>query len=297
MNEINVNTRNGLFPTILGLALALALPARATETPWSERFPRPAFLVQKPTALYEAASLRPLQTVKTGDRPHLLDDDEALKDGDGSIYYPTATGELILAQSPPGSGIAERKGLLVYLPPPNAQLKAHAKDLKRDTVYMRPLPRIGEQDALLFLAPEEEVLPRYITVDNGTVFIFVEHITGAGWVLLEHLYWPAAPVESTSSLPPPPVADSVRASPVQAAVEQILDQYNEGVRRARDYYRVATGHAVPARTFRLTHTRRKGEVVYITLDLEGGHIKLEAEDLLPDLFTRKLGRKVQVIWP
>jgi hypothetical protein len=288
---------------ILVIGIALARLAEGQETvQWDERFTRRAFLVEEPTTLYAKEGFRPLQTLKPGNEPLSLADTGPMEDQKGAVYYSTRTDELVMARSPAGSGAGERKGLVVYLPVRGKSVGAVVRTLEDGWVFMRPKPRWAHPDSTVLLVPGMAVEARYAArEEDGPVFVFIESIAGEGWVLFQHLDWqegtgePSA--ETAEAKGVGPETGKAPISPLERTVQRVLDRYNEGVQRSKEYYRQTMGSTVDARMFELGEVRgQKGREV-VQLKVKEGKIKLEAEEILADLLERELGGEVEVLFP
>ena len=284
---------------ILVIGIAFACIAEGKETmQWDERFTRRAFLVEEPTTLYEKEGFRPLQTLKPGNEPLSLADTQPMEDRKGAVYYATRADELVMARSPAGSGAGERKGLVVYLPVRGKRVGAVVRALEEDWVFMRPKPRWAHPDSTVLLVPGMVVEARYAArEEDGPVFVFVESIVGEGWVLFQHLDWTEGAGESSAEKGVASETDKTPVSPLERGIQRVLDRYNEGVRRSKDYYRQMAGSTVDARMFALGEVRRQEGREIVRLKVREGRVKLEAEEILADLMERELGGEVEVILP
>ena len=262
----------------------------ASSPAWQTAFVRPAFLVQKPTALYQPDSWTLVQTVKPGNPPLALADTAWIQDRAGARYGRTRTGELIMVQSPRGNN-SERKGQVVFLPRGGRERLGRLKEPSGLAAAPGGPPPARE------LAAGAPVLALYALPDKpGRPWVFVESDEGEGWVPWNLLVWslgkdgPGVATQAAGERPGP-------ARTAVEAIKAVLAQYNHQVQRAVEYYR-SLGRPVEARTFELVSAKGRADRIDITLARSAGLVALpEAEAMLERLLVQELGREVKILWP
>jgi hypothetical protein len=268
------------FYAALFLVLAASIHIQAQN--WQTRFGPPAFLIEKPTALYAAPGDLPLQTLRPSSSPFVLQSATAVETDNGSLYHPTSTGEFILSRTPTAGGLSEDKGRLVYLPQTDLQAFTGADPSR---AWEQP-DTLG---ASLLLAANTAVRPLYIST-RPYAMVWIEHDYGHAWIPYPSLAWRRG-ADATPA--PPPQPPSFRR---QAALD-LIAAYNLGVKRSRTYYHQTTGHTVEARTLSLLDFDENTTTLELRLGVQDGHIQLEAEAMLEKLLRQKLGHVLKIEWP
>ncbi|NKB68535.1 MAG: hypothetical protein GKR89_15850 [Candidatus Latescibacteria bacterium] len=275
----------------LSMAVALIMPglaaAELAAPSWRTVFVRPAFWVQKPTALHEPESWALVQTVKPGILPLALADTLWIEDGAGARYGRMRTGELILLQSPPGDN-SEHKGQVVFLPRGGRRVGR-----LRQQSGLAPVPFAkGEGEELPAGTPIQTLYA--VADEGGLAWVFAEADVGEGWLAWKDIDW----AEAKDGKQEQAAAGQFGQGRSEAGViRDVLAYYNQQVERAVEYYKTA-GQPVAARTFRLVEARGRSDRIEIDLARRSGVVALsEAEALLERLLVRELGREISVKWP